>query len=150
MKKAAFFILLFWTVTACEPDKSTPVEKSVGLLVKSMEGEGKFSMVENVLVADQAIRPDWKVMENREAASWDWARLELQKRVGEHPKIAKMTVKEQFIGSETNPISTQQAFVLLTFEGAPDTMWLHCGLNTGYILNLGFWEKGGLVTDAAD
>ncbi len=150
MKKAALFILLFWAVTACNQEKGTPVEKSVGLLVKSMEGEGNFTKVENVLVADQAIRPDWKVMENREAVSWDWARLELQKRVGEHPKIAKMIVQEQFIGSETNPISTHRAIVLLTFEGAPDTMWLFCGLNTGYILNLGFWEKGRMVTDAAE
>lgn len=126
------------------------MEKSVRLLVKSMQGEGRFGKVEDVIVADRAIRPDWKVMDDREEASWDWARLELQKRMGEHPKIAKMIVQERFAGTDDNPISPQQANVLLMFEGAPDTMWLQCALNTGYIPNLGFWEKGRLVTDAAD
>jgi hypothetical protein len=39
---------------------------------------------------------------------------------------------------------------LVTFEGAPDTLWLFCGVRTGYILNLGFYDKGRIVTDAAD
>lgn len=150
MKLIPLIFLLFLALTSCETEKGTPVERSVGLLVKSMQGKGKFGKVDDVLVADRIVRPDWKVMENREEASWDWARLELQKRVGEHPKLVKMTVQERFIGPDSNPVSTQQANVLLMFEGTTDTMWLHCGLNTGYILNLGFWEKGRLVTDAAD
>lgn len=150
MKKATFPLLLILLIFACREEEGTPVEKSVRLLVKSMQGKGSFGKVEDVLVADRAIRPDWKVMENREAVSWEWARTELQQRVGENPKLAGMEVHERFTGPESNPITTHQANVLLTFDGAPDTLWLLCGLKTGYILNLGFYEKGNLVTDVAD
>ena len=126
------------------------MDRSIGLLVKSMQGDGDFDVVDRVMVSGTDTRIDWKVMENRKFVSWDWARKELQKRAGEYPELAKKEVHEIFVGSAEQSMSTHKANVLITFEGAPDTLWVLCGLNTGFILNLGFWEKGRLVTDAAD
>lgn len=148
MKKYVFLVLLGMVLAACE--KGDPVEKSVRRLVESMQEEGNFGKVEKAMVSDQSIRPDWRVMQNRKQVSWDWMRMEVQKRVGPQPKLAKMDVQEMFAGTADRPTKLNRANVLLTFEGAPDTLWLLCGLNTGYILNMGFWQNGRLVTDAAD